>query len=371
MSTPDWIKINFKNFASVEIELLQNKFVDSWYRAFINNLHLNRWTRDQTLMLNRGRHIMSTHTQHINDAKMIVDKINASIRTVESLTGKKWLGYAYVGMSWETTNYLHRGFTTSMITGFKTPYLSKELRNEIADMKKNVVTHYQLAEFILNHKTFDDFYQLGDNISDEFLNALEKINAYIHMYEVTYLRSSRAEESTSLYTNEQDRPSGGIAFDIDIKTIDGNSHSKPYEEPVQANLSQFAFNGPEYNVYALKKILGKDYLTAYFQFDDPSAWDISNSMIIDGSFEIDYNENYNYLYNTSGFKHWIENYGLQNRNIYNNYQIGKVKSQEFLTDTKNTQPKNIITDNPILAKSENLGSDWDITSIESSHGVIL
>ena len=363
MTTPKWIKLKFKNNLSVEIELLQNEFVDSWYRAFINNQHIARWTRDQAILLHNDAHTPN-YTEH---AKILVDNINAAIRTIEKISGKKWIGYAYIGMSWETTNYLHRGFTTSMITKYKTPYLSKKLQKDILDMKKNGATHYQISDFIINHPTLEDFYQLSDDNNDEFFNALEKINSYIHFYESSYLRSSRA--------NELDRNNGCLVFDIDGKTVDGGCHENFYEEMVQPDFSQFSFQGSEYNVYALKKILGKDYLTAYFQFDDPTAWDISNMMIIDGTFEIDYNDNYNYLYNSTGFNHWIEHFELQNRNIFSNYQIGKVINQEFLTTIKSIQPVNIVNNNietvTRISETHSLGVNWDIISIESEDGVIL
>lgn len=88
MTTPKWINIKFKNHLSVKIELLQNEFVDSWYRAFINNRHIARWTRDHAILLQQGDH-SPNYTEH---AKMIVDQINTAIRTIEKISGRKWIG---------------------------------------------------------------------------------------------------------------------------------------------------------------------------------------------------------------------------------------------------------------------------------------
>ena len=60
---------------------------------------------------------------------------------------------------------------------------------------------------------------------------------------------------------------------------------------VDYNLADLAMwacdNDPKWNVYDLKNILGKDYLTGYFDYDDPGEWDICNHFkTTKGGFEI-------------------------------------------------------------------------------------
>jgi hypothetical protein len=46
-------------------------------------------------------------------------------------------------------------------------------------------------------------------------------------------------------------------------------------------------NDPYWNVYDLKNILGKDYLEAYHNYDDPGEWDVCNhAKTTKGGFEI-------------------------------------------------------------------------------------
>ena len=365
MPTPKWVRINFNNYLNVKIELLQTPFVDCWWRAFTNNLDLKRWNRNNSLLLHSGPHVPGTST----DALDIVKNINSAIRKIEQITGKKWIGYAYPGMGYEITNYLHRGFTTSMITECKTPVLSKELQTQIAMQKRGQTTHYQLATIIVNDPTVEDFYELdklGLNSRTELLQLLENINAYIHIYETNYLRSNRA--------NELGLNGNIIQLDYDSKTIGGSWHTKIYEEKISPDLANFAFNGYDYNVYALKKILGKDYLTAYFEYDDPTQWDITNMMVIDGTFEIDYNNDYSNIFNSTGFQYWAKHYNLGDVSKFSNYQIGKVINTEFTDFLCEVQPKNVInndlsSETPV-SESHKLDSTWDIMSIETVEGQI-
>lgn len=365
MPTPKWVRINFNNHLNVKIELLQTLFVDCWWRAFINNLDLKRWNRNNNLLLHQGPHLPATDTNAVG----MVKKINSAIRKIEQITGNKWIGYAYPGMGFETTNYLHRGFTTSMITQYKTPVLSKKLQNLIAIQKRGQTTHYELATLITNDPTVEDFYELdnlGLNSRTELLQSLENINAYIHMYEATYLRSNRA--------NELDFNGNIMQLDYDSKTVGGSWHTEIYEEKISPNLANFAFNGYEYNVYALKKILGKDYLTAYFEYDDPTQWDITNMMVIDGTFEIDYNNDYSNIFNSTGYQYWAKHYNLGDVSKFSNYQIGKVVNTEFTDFLCGTQPQNVVnhdvTPETPVSESHKLDSTWDIISIETVEGQI-
>lgn len=364
--TPKWLRINFNNHLNVKIELLQTPFVDCWWRAFANNLDLKRWNRNNNLLLHSDSHVQATNTEAVD----MVEKINSAIRKIEQITGKKWIGYAYPGMGFETTNYLHRGFTTSMITHYRTPALSKELQNEIAMRKLGKITHFQLASIILNHPSVEDFYQianLGLNSGPELKQALENINAYIHHYEAKYLRSNRA--------NELGFHGNIMQFDYDIKTIGGQLYKEEiYEEEISPDLTNFSFNGSEYNVYALKKILGKDYLTAYFEYDDPTQWDITNMMVIDGTFEIDYNNDYSNIFNSIGYKYWAKHYNLGDVSKFSNYQIGKVSNTEFIDQLKEMQPSNIINNDvssdTSISETHRLDSTWNIISIETVEGQI-
>lgn len=266
----------------------------------------------------------------------IADEINKAIDDVEAITGKEWIGRAYNGMSWNDTNWLHRGFTTTMITNGRTPLLPNSVHKEIAKLKtKYHTTHFELAQYIASHNDVIDYYELGDKreqLWPALHDALHRINSYIHVYESMFLRSGRAYEL--------DKEPFTLDVDLDLKRVDGSLLYEVCEVEIHADQKDYAFNGYENNVYALKKILGKDYLTAYFEYDDPSKWDITNAMVTDGSFQIDYNNTYEYVYKSAGFKSWTEHYNISDPKIYSNFQIGRVTNIDFIDEIKSQQPNN-------------------------------
>lgn len=266
----------------------------------------------------------------------IAEEINKAIDDVEAITGKAWIGRAYNGMSWNDTNYLHRGFTTTMITDGVTPTLGRQLDNDIKALKQGArVTHFDLTDVIHNHPTLTDYYELGDKkeqLWPALHDALHRINSYIHIYESLFLRSGRA--------NEIDAQPFIMDVDLDLKRQDGSLLYEVHEEEIQHEHKEEAFNGYDNNVYALKKILGKDYLTAYFEYDDPTKWDITNAMVTDGSMQLDYNDTYKRVHSSEGFQSWASHYGVNEPRIYSNYQIGKITNKDFITASRMAQPDN-------------------------------
>jgi hypothetical protein len=353
---PKGLNVHFANGRVAEIELLQNSFVESWYTAFSANQHIPRWTKCHSTLLHTGPY------KEFYDAS-IADSINQAIADVEAITGREWIGRAYNGMSWADTNWLHRGFTTSMITGGLTPILSDELHLEIAEIKRTgQVTHFELCDIIRFHPTLQDYYQLGAKkaqVWPALHDALHRINSYIHVYETLFLRSGRAWEL--------DVQSYILDIDIDLKRQDGSLLYPVHEEQIRADQKRHAFHGYEFNVYALKKILGKDYLTAYFEYDDPRRWDITNAMVTDGSFQIDYNDNYRQVHESPGFQSWATHYGVNNPATYSNFQIGRVTNPEFIQAIVSAQPSNVEGDRATATKESETHSitpQWAVEHIE-------
>lgn len=61
------------------------------------------------------------------------------------------------------------------------------------------------------------------------------------------------------------------------------------------------------NVFAVKHITGKDFLTAYFDEDNPLEWDVKNYHITYVGFTIDINGDFVRMWNNERFKSWLSN----------------------------------------------------------------
>lgn len=69
------------------------------------------------------------------------------------------------------------------------------------------------------------------------------------------------------------------------------------------------FTSQNYNVYAIKHITGKDFLTAFFDEDTSNSWDITNYHITYIGFTIDVYGDLHKLWNNTEFRKWIIKHG--------------------------------------------------------------
>jgi hypothetical protein len=240
-----------------------------------------------------------------------VDKINQAIEDVNvCIDGKEFPYYAYLGMPWEQTNLIHRCFTTASITNtnWKHNLTAAELieYNKIKYLDNYVINDYiKIKEF-----TVIDY--------NRFIDAIRRINEWTHVYEgVVRSRRSRKLSQNHLKLSslvlDWDRltPSGEYTF--------GFSNRVSYEELKQS----FIGNYEEQNVVIGVSVLGKDYETAFCDYDNPLEYDITNLDYINGSITIINNKSTKDMYRESKFIDWINDYNIE-REMYLPVPLGKV-----------------------------------------------
>jgi hypothetical protein len=355
---PNVLVITFNNGSVCEIELIQNQLVELWYDSFTKNKHIEFYNRsyDPTL-----------HSKVLkNSFPEAVQKINDAIKTVEQLTEVPWNIRAFDGMSFETTNKIHRMFTTSVTTNCRNNDISVDLKNFFAKQKQEAyISHKKIANMIDIWSKENKIYNYSDNARGEIDYSLQVINAWIHLYEVECMYSPRTEHINQI--------SNVLAADLDLKRIDGSYLvSKPAEPIIDTDFIPLCHSNDSANVYALKKILGKDYLTCYYDHDNPLEWDVTMANTIDGSFVIDYEGIYEYTYNTEEFKYWIRDHKLKDKHTYSNIQIGRVTNgwcEEFKAYAhQNEKQKPIrIVRSPLEVQKESeleqMEHCWNISNI--------
>lgn len=356
---PNGLIITFNNGSVCEIELIQNELVELWYDSFTKNKIVGFYNRcyDPTLHSNVLKNSFPEAVQRINDA----------ISTVEQLTEVSWNVRAYDGMSFETTNKIHRMFTTSIATNCRNNNISDELKNFFAKQKQETyISHKKIADMIDIWSKENKIYNYSDNARGEIDHNLQVINAWIHLYEVECMYSPRTEHIKQV--------SNVLATDLDLKLIDGSYLlSEPAEPIIDTDLIPLCHSNDSANVYALKKILGKDYITCYYDHDDPLEWDITMANTIDGSFVIDYEDIYRYTYNTDNFRYWVKDHKLKDHHTYSNVQIGKV-TNNWCEEFKNYAHKHpaqkpisirhSATEVTKVSELNRIEFDWNIKSIE-------
>ena len=240
-----------------------------------------------------------------------VDKINQAIEDANScIEGKKFPYYAYLGMPWEQTNLIHRCFTTAITTN--TNWKHNLTGAELREFKKK---KYLEPRSINNYIKIKDFIVIDNS---KFIDAVERINKWVHIYE-NEVKSLRGIKIMDDFPNQS-----SLVLDWDSYSPSGEhtfyfGKRISYDELKQS----FVGNYDEYDVILGKSIAGKDYETAYCEYDDPLEYDITNLDNINGSVSIISDSVVKDLYRDSGYRDWFNDYNLE-KEMFLPVPLGKV-----------------------------------------------
>ena len=280
------------------IQLRACEYVDWWKHVFKINHRLGvrpdrcqyyARTTDQNQILALKEHNNSNFATEEERAVRLISKGITDIQR----HGLPWTRtLPHMGMDYPQLNDLHRGFTTLSLT-HRTDRVELTHHDKCHMMGRqynfNMVNG---REFLLKYSSINDPWEfpLDDKheLREAFVHDVHQINSGVHNIEDRVRVSPRdITIQSSLYP---DRASVACPL-LDWNTKDP---ADDRTDTVRADynlgdISMWCY--PEdahlYNVYDLKNILGKDYLTAYVNYDDPGEWDVCHHFkTTKGGFEI-------------------------------------------------------------------------------------
>ena len=114
-----------------------------------------------------------------------------------------------------------------------------------------------------------------------FLDHSANINTAVHnleMYMISDHKRMAATEPCSRFS---------LYFDAYNVSADSQILAREAARSVQPSDAEFYSDSTEYDVWVGKDILGKDYMTAFLENDDPSEWDVTEILYYTGRIEID------------------------------------------------------------------------------------
>jgi len=240
-------------------------------------------------------------------------------------------------MDWSVTNDIHRGFTTLSLTQCTDRVdLTHDEKNALMVEQYNfngVCDDVHGSKFLLQYKTDipRKHWQINDNSTqEEFIRNLHKINSGVHDIE-NRCRVSPRELAVENSVYPEHAGCRIPMLDWDTK---GSFDNRTDIVKADFNLGDVANgavdNNPYWNVYDLKNILGKDYLTAYYNYDDPGEWDVCNHFkTTKGGFMIapHLHRIVNHV-----LVPWIREWGYQaSPEIVSPIQIGHIDEEEVLS----------------------------------------
>lgn len=280
------------------IQLRDNPFMDFWRMAFKMNKKRVPIRFNENSIKSITRMNPKTFIRDPERKSEYVNTVNSAINSLIN-NGYSWTrGLLPNHPESSDLNNIHRGFTTYMLThshdrlGISRENLIR-LKWILPNLNSHHYTQFMLRAWDSNWRSIDEIAGYHDRFYELALPYLEAINAYVHRIESYHRYSTTQADWNNAYIS-------GLPANIDavecpciewsLKGLDGCSDAVKtdwnFGEFRSLDMSIYD-SGPEYNVYDLKNILGKDYETALWDDDDPVEWDISNTFnTTKGSLEI-------------------------------------------------------------------------------------
>ena len=299
-------------------EVLESPISNLWMDS------LNKWNAASSPMKVVTQYVPYAWSKtNAEDPALIVSKIQEAIDNINQVVeGEKFPYVPYLDMPWEQTNLLHRCFTTSMASmkcwkhNFSTDQLLKGKTKTMS--KVEYVTENTKQTFTVKQ---EDISFLRKNLSS--------LNKWVHFFEDTK-PSLRAVNLFKDYPEFNSLKYGYAELEWDTYDEYGQ------RTMLGMNLASYkdileTFNNPksdECDVFISKAIMGKDYETSYFQFDDPLEIDTTNVHLITGGIRIFNKVYYNTLFGNNGaITNWTKERGLHEAMV-RQIPIGKIIHQD-------------------------------------------
>jgi len=119
----------------------------------------------------------------------------------------------------------------------------------------------------------------------------------------------------------------------------------------------------------MKCIVGKSYMTAWHQYDDPRQWDITRTQTLSGAFTLDPHRITNQFYNSDYFLNWLDEYGHpRDPKLYGHVPVGRILNG-WGPDQMTSNPPYMVFKTMAECETEmqsevcKICSDWTVTHV--------
>ena len=332
--------IKFGNGKECEIDLIDTPMLKYWVTCHLHNKQRVNgfWTRKSCIAFHTNKEAEKNKDNHPSPKL-----INDAIDEIKKITGVEWPIRAYNGMGQEECNILHRFFTTSEAS-FRNFQLTKEQEDRFF--------HYKTVDGMTGSELWrklsveiEDVYKIKKDQKKkaELEKLFHIVNNEVHRYEDGCYYSHRSDIIRNRYEKKyrildvdwNNRGHLGQVIDPLLQTrFEGKSTKNRISsfEPIKESLSL----ADDCNVFQIKGIRGKDYLSAYQQYDNPRCWDINTTTRICGGLTLDQDYTTTRFLNSEIFKHWLKkNNHPHSAQTLGLIPIGKIKSCPDLSEAKN------------------------------------
>jgi len=312
---------------TIHIELLDNPFVKKWTEHFSDMLGVYKldYAAQTIPVYNKAGQTPEEYEQHASNLRDAINKVNALgtnfLFDPEKITVSAIRDNHDEGQ--KILNEVHRYFTTagrSMQDWVsENEHISQQVRG----------TGYWSDHFLSN-------FAINEEDEEYFLHYHAKINDYVHMFDQYSCTSHIKEDIMNQIVCLQ------FQFDCNAKTAEGENcrfEKGTWQEITEEDWKYANDSDDDIDVWVGKDILGKNYIEAYYDQDDPTEWDVTPINGHGGKFEIAvssqwYDESTDNtlqeFVKSERFRNWLSDWGVEYVSEMAGMPLGKVTSgKEF------------------------------------------
>lgn len=377
--------VQFNGIDDCEVELLDLPIVQLMCKLHkINSERVGYWSRQSSTIYHTD--IISSQYDEVFDTAP--QHINNTIDEIKKLTGVEWPVRAYSGMDFAECNLLHRLFTTGRGT-MSASVIPNTVRDKIFEYKKQHKPaenwwriHMKDPEFGLPRQYPAD---MTEETRAQLKHRFETVNAWVHRYEDVCLVSGRSNRLFNEWGGKvlheifdvawDERNHNGILVNEAVKAYPLQEVHKTLlfdgdpDHDIQSDLLASYQTDSEIDVYGLKNIIGKSYMLAWHQYDDPRHWDIARTQTISGGFTLDPHRLTNRFYNSDIFLNWLDEYDHpHDPQMYGHVPVGRISNGWGAPQIAENPPRMIFKNESecetvMQSETHRLCDDWTVKKV--------
>ena len=305
------------NYGLVRIQVVKNDFTDEYIDNFQRMLPLFPISSQLVTQGSCNKvtyHAVERQTNQLIDIVQQLHEMNIGFPYTVSATDIQDMG----NQAQDLMNKLHRAFTT-------------------AHRCENFDQPLQWSD------KFDSGFEITDSAQmEKMLWLTDQVNALVHDIEIN-LKTDRKEYDWKLLPNQ-------VEIRLDSYVNNNTRMLKEWFHMIKPEHVQYYNDSKEFDVWVGKDILGKDYLVAYYEHDDPSEWDVTYSLGYSGKFAIDQINGIRRVdvLHTDEFRAWLDTANVEYTPAICGMPIGIVTEGKELVNT--LVDKHFIKEKNIIQK---------------------
>lgn len=298
------------NINFLTIQLREDPFVKKWTN------HLQYIVDNYDCRLFKSKYPRYEKLEE-SEVKQHVDRLYATIRSLNKLGAP----FPLLKMDIPYTQFLNLDLNTQRILNKLHRYFTTANRS-LNDTGNQTIYSYK------DNKS----YEIDNTKKEEFFKLIQDINQIVHSIDYSIL-SPRVRDAID---NDELIEQVTIMFDL----YGTKEHSLlPNTFKFMDNEDELSItDSDEYDVWMGVDLLGKDYITGYYNHDDPTEWDIRTLDCYTGKIEIVLGSNtIPKIIKGNKFQNWLKEYGITYIPAMCGMPLGKVLSGKDILNSKTLQ----------------------------------